>query len=269
MSKKFRNRVIPVLLLRERHLYKTRKFKNAKYVGDPRNAVRIFNDKGADELVLLGIDATVRKAEPDYNLIEEIVTEAFMPIAYGGGIGTVAQAQRIIDIGVEKIVIGTKAFEQSDLVYETAQTCGSQSTVVCIDVKRSMFGGYRVVTQSGRQKTRFSPVDAARHAEQQGAGELIIQSVDLDGEMCGYDIALIKAICDVVSIPVIALGGAENHDDLVKAIRLGGADAAAAGAMFVFQGPRRAVLISYPEDAYIGALLANVPATRPEMATQS
>ena len=258
MASQFRNRVIPVLLLRDRHLCKTRQFKDGKYVGDARNAVRIFNDKGADELVLLDIDATDRKTEPDYVLIEEIVTEAFMPVSYGGGVATVDQAQRIVEIGVEKIVIGTKAFEDDGLVSGTARACGSQSTVVCIDVKRGLFGGQRVVTRSGRRKTSLSPVEAARYAERQGAGELIIQSVDRDGEMCGFDIALTRTIADAVGIPVIALGGAKGEDDLVKAIHQGGADAAAAGSMFVFQGPRRAVLISYPEDAHLESLLTRV-----------
>ena len=269
MSRKFRNRVIPVLLLRDRHLYKTRRFKDAKYVGDARNAVRIFNDKGADELVLLDIDATVQNREPDYDLIEEIVSEAFMPVAYGGGIKTVNQAQRIIEIGVEKVVVGTRAFEDDDLVSEIAEACGSQSTVVCIDVRRSLFGGHRVVVRSGRRKVMLSPVKAARYAEQKGAGELIIQSVDRDGEMCGFDIDLTSAISDIVGIPVIALGGAKGGDDLVRVIRKGGADAAAAGAIFVFQGPKRAVLISYPEDAHIEALLSGTPEERSPSAVPS
>lgn len=244
----FRNRVIPVLLLRNRVLHKTRKFKDAKYVGDPRNAVKIFNDKGADEIVILDIDATLKGREPDYSLIEEIAAEAFMPLAYGGGITQVDQARRLLDIGVEKIIIGAKAVTDPEFVTSVASLCGSQSTIVCIDVKRTLFRHRCVVSHSARRKINSSPVALAQKLAGAGAGEIIIQSVDLDGEMTGYDLDLVHEVSNAVDLPVIALGGGGCLEDMVQVIKAGNASAAAAGSMFVFHGPHRAILITYPED---------------------
>ncbi len=244
----FRNRAIPVLLLKNRMLYKTHKFKNPKYVGDPRNAVKIFNDKGVDEIVLLDIGANREKRSPDYNLIEEICSEAFMPLAYGGGISEVEQARRVLDTGVEKLVLCSQAASRPELVTDTANYCGSQSVVVCIDVKKNFFGRQKVVINSGKNYTNLNPISFARQMQEAGAGEIIIQSVDKDGAMDGYDINLIQKIVNAVSVPIIALGGAGSEEDLGAAVKVGGAAAAAAGSLFVFQGPHRAILIQYPKN---------------------
>ncbi|MGE5477361.1 MAG: AglZ/HisF2 family acetamidino modification protein [Bacteroidales bacterium] len=257
----FRPRVIPVLLLNRGGLYKTTCFGKPKYVGDPRNAVRIFNEKGADELVLLDIAATREGREPDYDVLAEIASEAFMPIAYGGGVHSVEQAARILSIGFEKIVLGTKAAENPDFVASVSAYCGAQSVVVCIDVKQDLLKRYRVVTESGRGKTKWNPVDLARRIADAGVGEIIVQSVDRDGRMCGYDLGLIRKIAEAVPVPVVALGGGATEDDLVSAVTQGAAAAAAAGSMFVFQGPHRAVLITYPNEARLDSLFSwNKPA---------
>lgn len=252
----FRPRVIPVLLLDKGGLYKTQRFGSPKYVGDPRNAVRIFNEKGADELVLLDISATRQNREPDYATLAEIASEAFMPIAYGGGLRSLNQASQILGIGFEKVIFGTRAAENVDLIGEVSAYSGAQSVVACIDVKRDLFKRSRVVTQSGKVKTAHSPVDLARRLEAAGVGEIIVQSVDNDGRMGGYDLPLIRSIVDAVSVPVVALGGAATEQDLLAAVAEGKASAAAAGSMFVFQGPHRAVLITYPNEARLDALFS-------------
>lgn len=253
----FRPRVIPVLLLNRGLLYKTRGFGKPTYIGDPRNAVRIFNEKGADEIALLDIGATPEQREPDYDTIAEIVSEAFMPLAYGGGITNVDQAKRILDIGVEKIVLGSSAAENPSLVERMAAYSGSQSVTVCIDVKVGLLGRRQVVTHSGRKKTGLDPVALAKQVAAAGAGEIVIQSVDRDGAMQGYDLALVRQVVEAVDIPVVALGGAGRDEDLARAVHESGASAVAAGAMFVFQGAHRAVLISYPEDSRLQMLMSD------------
>lgn len=253
----FRPRVIPVLLLNRGLLYKTRGFAKPTYIGDPRNAVRIFNEKGADEIALLDIGATPEQREPDYETIGEIVSEAFMPLAYGGGVSNIGQARRILDIGVEKLVLGASAAQDPAFVEQVAAYCGSQSVTACIDVKTGILGRRQVVTHSGRRKTGLDPVALARQVAAAGAGEIIIQSVDRDGAMQGYDLALVRQISEAVDIPVVALGGAGRDEDLARVVREGGASAAAAGAMFVFQGAHRAVLISYPDDSRLQMLMSD------------
>lgn len=245
--REFRPRVIPVLLMRDRQLYKSTRFADHRYVGDPRNAVRIFNGKAVDELVLLDIGATARGAV-EFDVLKEIAADAFMPLGYGGGIRTPDQARQILDIGFEKIILGTAAAEDPDLVTVIADLTGSSSTTVCIDVKRKLFRGARVTYRNADKTLSLRPAQFAKALEAAGAGELIVQSVDRDGTMTGYDIELIAEIADAVRIPVIALGGASSVADLCAAVAAGKAHAAAAGSMFVFQGPHRAVLISYPED---------------------
>lgn len=259
----FRPRVMPVLLMRDRMLYKSVRFKEHKYVGDPRNAVRIFNEKGVDELVLLDIAATPNGSEPDYQTIQEIAGEAFMPVAYGGGIRTAEQARRILDIGIEKVVLCSAAVETPQLIEAIARASGIQSVVVCIDVKRDLFGRETLMTQGGRKKAGISPLDFARQATAAGAGELMVQSIDRDGTMQGYDCRLTARIAEAVDVPVIALGGAGNENHLRTAIDEGKASAAAAGSMFVFQGPHRAVLITYPDDLRLRDLFAGAPARMP------
>ena len=255
----FRPRVVPVLLMKERLLYKGIGFKDLKYVGDPRNAVRIFNEKCVDELMLLDIAATPKGAEPDYQTIGEIAGEAFMPLAYGGGISTADQARRILDIGVEKIVLCSAAVQSLDLVAEIARSCGSQSVVVCLDIKRDLLGRDRLMIHCGRKKTALDPRAFAQDAVAAGAGELMVQSVSRDGTMKGYDCRLIADIANVVDVPVIAAGGAGCENDLRSAVLHGKASAVAAGSMFVFQGPHRAVLITYPDEDRLNNLFSDAP----------
>lgn len=245
--RQIRPRIIPVLLLKDGLLYKSIKFKNKKYVGDPRNTVRIFNEKGVDELVVLDISDRARNEGPDYTGLRELASQAFMPLAFGGGIRSLEQAKRALDIGVEKIVICTAAAENPNLIEEISRAVGSSSVMVCIDIKKDFFGRRRVTTRGGSHMTSLDPVRFARTVEAAGAGELIVQSVDRDGTMSGYDLADISRISDAVGIPVVALGGGGNLSHIATAIDHGAA-AAAAGSMFVFQGQHRAVLITYPQD---------------------
>ncbi|MGH7618431.1 MAG: AglZ/HisF2 family acetamidino modification protein [Gemmatimonadaceae bacterium] len=247
-------RVIPVLLLENDRLVKTIGFRESTYVGDPRNAVKIFNDRGADELLVLDILATVEQREPNYALIEDIVSEAFMPVAYGGGVRSLDAAKRVVDGGVEKIVLGTAAVEVTRLVEQLAATFGSSSTVVCIDVRRPRFGKPTAVVRRGRKRVGEPIVSWAREVVRRGAGEIIVQSVDRDGSMAGYDLPLIREVSDAVEVPVVACGGARTVADLVAAVDVGAA-AAAAGSMFVFRPPHRAVLISYPDQTELDTLL--------------
>jgi cyclase len=239
-------RVIPCLLLEDGGLVKTVRFRDPTYVGDPINTVRIFNDKEVDEIVLLDIAATRSGRGPDDAAIEEIAAEAFMPVGYGGGISSLAQARRLIQLGVEKVIANSAAIERPNSVRELAGELGSSTIVVSIDAARRRDGTYEVM---GRGGMRATGLDVRAHAEAAtalGAGELLLQSVDRDGTMAGYDLALIRSVCQAVPIPVVAAGGARSLDDVVAAIREGGAAAAAAGSMFVFHGRHRAVLVSYP-----------------------
>jgi imidazole glycerol-phosphate synthase subunit HisF len=242
----FLPRVIPCLLLSGRGLVKTVAFKDPRYLGDPRNTVRIFNEKEVDELVLLDIRATPSGSSPNFELIEEIVGEAFMPIAYGGGVKSIEQCSRIFAIGVEKVVLNTSALENPDFVHAAAREFGSQSIVVCIDSRKKKFIGDRVYTRGGTRDTGLDPESAAKAMQEAGAGELIIQSVDRDGSMSGYDLELVRKVTRAVSIPVVACGGAGSVADLEAVIKTGGASAASAGSMFVFHGRHRAVLINFP-----------------------
>ncbi|MGN6516970.1 MAG: AglZ/HisF2 family acetamidino modification protein [Rhizomicrobium sp.] len=247
-----RPRVIPVLLLKDGLLYKPRAFKNPVYVGDPRVAVKIFNDKGADEIALLDMTATAEAREPDYQLIEEIASESFMPLAYGGGVRTVEQARRISNLGVEKIILNTVALEKPDVVSAVSALVGASSTVVCIDYRKQFLSSNRVYAESGKRKTEHEPVGFARAMAAAGAGEIILQDVDREGSMGGYNTAMIKAVAEAIDVPVVALGGAGNVAHFREATDAGAA-AAAAGSMFVFQGPHRAVLITYPTEQKLDA----------------
>ena len=239
-------RVIPCLLLRNLGLVKTVQFKNPTYLGDPINIVKIFNEKEVDELVFLDITATPDGKPPAFEKLKEISDECFMPLGYGGGIRKIDDIQRILTSGVEKVIINTHAATTPSFIEEAAKLAGSQSIVVSIDVKKSFFGKYEVYTHGGRKKTPLDPVEHAVHMQDMGAGEILVNSIDRDGTMKGYDVELIKKISSAVSVPVIACGGAARVDDFVQAVKVGGASAVAAGSMFVFQGKHRAVLISYP-----------------------
>jgi len=241
-------RVIPCLLLKGQGLVKTQKFKDPKYVGDPINAIKIFNDKEVDELVLLDIAASVEERGPNFKVIEEVASECFMPLGYGGGISSLEQIRTIFSLGVEKVIINSWAFDQPELVRAASDSFGSQSIVVSMDVKKNFFGKYEVHTRSASLNTKQDPVQYAREMEQRGAGEILLTSVDRDGLMVGYDLQLLSKVAGAVNIPVITCGGAGALFHFAEAVAHG-ASALAAGSMFVFQGKHRAVLISYPDRA--------------------
>ena len=239
-------RVIPALLLEDGGLVKTVHFRDARYVGDPINTVRIFNDKQVDEIVLLDIGATRGGRGPDEAAIEEIASEAFMPVGFGGGVRDLATATRLIQLGVEKVVVNSAAIERPALIREIADHLGSSTIVVSIDAARRGDGSYEVRSHGGTRDTGLDPRAHAEAMAAAGAGELILQSIDRDGTMAGYDLELIRLVSSSVDIPVVAGGGAGSLEDAVAAIREGGASAAAAGSMFVFHGKHRAVLVTYP-----------------------
>lgn len=240
-------RIIPCLLVHKKGLVKTTKFKDPKYVGDPINAVKIFNEKEVDELVVVDIDATREGKEPDYKMIENLAIECRMPLCYGGGIKTVEQAQKIFRLGVEKIAISSVAIENPQIISAMAERVGKQSVVVVLDAKKKMFGSkYELCTHNATKHTGIDPVAFAAEVEKLGAGEIVINSVDQDGVMKGFDLELIKNIREVVTIPVTVLGGAGSLDDIGSIIRQHGIIGVAAGSQFVFKGKFRAVLINYP-----------------------
>ena len=242
-------RVIPCLLLRNQGLVKTVKFKDPKYVGDPINAVRIFNDKEVDELLFLDITATVDRRTPRYKIISEIASECFMPLAYGGGIRSIEDIRQVLAVGVEKVCINTHAVDDPEFIRTAADIFGSQSIVVSIDVKKTLFGKYEVFTNSGSKASNLDPLSHAVRMEQMGAGEIFLNSIDRDGTMTGYDLELTRRVTAAVGIPVIACGGAGTVAHFRDAVKQGGASAVSAGSMFVFHGKHRAVLISYPDQA--------------------
>lgn len=250
----YRSRIIPALLLKDAGLVKTVRFKSPKYVGDPINAVRIFNDKEVDELMFLDISATPQSRRPPFELIEKIAGECFMPLGYGGGIRSIEDIKRILSLGVEKVVMNTKAVEDAEFVREAAGLFGSQSIVVSIDVKRTLFGGWEVFSHGGRKRTGLEPVGHAKKMEACGAGEIVVNSIDRDGTMQGYDLGVLKKISAAVNVPVITLGGAGSLAHLKEGIEAGGASASSAGSLFVFQGRHRAVLISYPSQSELSDL---------------
>ncbi|OFY65944.1 MAG: imidazole glycerol phosphate synthase subunit HisF, partial [Bacteroidetes bacterium RBG_13_43_22] len=239
-------RIIPCLLLRNNGLVKTVRFRDSVYVGDPINAVRIFNEKEVDELIFLDIDATGNRKEPPFGMIRKLAGECFMPFAYGGGISSIEQIEEIIKSGAEKIIINTMAFQKKDFIAEAVNRFGSSTIVVSVDVKKKFTGRYSVYVNGGRSDTGKNPAEYAIEMENKGAGEIFINSIDRDGTMEGYDLELIKSVSSSVKVPVIACGGAGNLNDLKLAVSDGGASAAAAGSLFVFHGKRRAVLITYP-----------------------
>ena len=249
-------RIIPCLLVKEKGLVKTVNFKNPKYVGDPINAVRIFNEKEVDELIVLDIGATLEKKGPDYNMVEYMAAECRMPLCYGGGVTTCDQVQKIIQLGVEKVAISSAAFENPKLVKEAAESMGNQSVVVILDVKKGITGDkYEVWTHNGSKNTGKCPSEIAEQMERLGAGEIVINSIDEDGLMKGYDLALVGEIRKSVRVPLTILGGAGSLHDIGQLIRKFGAIGAAAGSLFVFKGVYRAVLINYPNREEKGALI--------------
>lgn len=250
----FRPRIIPVLLLKGKGLVKSVQFKNPRYIGDPINAVRIFNDLKVDELVFLDILASRENRTISLDFVKNVGEEANMPFAAGGGVKTIADIRAIIGAGAEKVVINTHAAMNPEFVRQASDMFGSSTIVVCIDIKKKLFGKEQTWILSGSKPTGMSPVGFARQMEQNGAGELIIQSIEQDGMMEGYDIPLIKKISEAVTIPVIALGGAGTLEHMQKAYHQGYATGLAAGSMFVYHGARNAVLINYPTLTEINSL---------------
>lgn len=250
-------RIIPCLLVHNKGLVKTVKFKDGKYVGDPINAVKIFNEKESDELMVLDIDATVENREPDYKMIENLASECRMPLCYGGGIKTVEQATKIFNLGVEKIALSSATIENPKLVTEIAKKVGNQSVVVVIDVKKKMFGGYDVYTHNGTKKTKVDLEKFIIELQSFGVGEIVINSIDNDGVMKGYDLSLIEKIKPLVDVPLTILGGAGSLDDIRKLIVKFGIIGCSAGSLFVFKGKYKAVLINYPKNEEKENLIRN------------
>lgn len=241
-----RARVIPILLLENTGLYKTVKFGHPRYVGDPLNAVKIFNEKQCDELILLDISASKKRKKPSYSLISEIASECFMPLAYGGGIETMADIEMILKSGVEKVVLNTSLIANPRFLKEATKAFASSTIVASIDIKKNLFGKPMVYSHAGLKPQLTDPLEFSKLIEDNGAGEIMINSVDRDGMMTGYDMELIQKISDSISIPLIAAGGCRNLDDITTILHQTNASAAAAGSFFVFHGKHRAVLISYP-----------------------
>lgn len=244
-----RPRLIPCLSITgAKDLVKTAKFKNPRYLGDPINAVKIFNEKGVDELCVLDITASSEGRGPQMEYIKDIASEAFMPLSYGGGITTLEEIQQIFYMGYEKVVLNTVFYKNPGLVTKAADYAGSQSIVVSIDVKTELFGKRSCYVCDGKEKTKQDPVTMAKRAEELGAGEILLNSIDQDGMMQGYDLELVKSVSEAVSIPVIACGGAGNIKDFKNVLTEGKAHAAAAGSLFVYYGEEKAVLINVPEE---------------------
>ena len=250
-----RTRVIPVLLLRNESLVKTVRFNTFTYVGDPCNTVRIFNELEVDELLFLDITATREHRGPNIQILSDISNECFMPLGYGGGIRELDQAKAIFDIGFEKIAINSAAVDNPRLISELASHYGSQAVIVSIDVKAGWLGCPRVRTAAGKQKTKLDPVRWAKEAEERGAGEILLTSIDREGTWDGFDLDFVKRVTDAVSIPVIAHGGAGRVEDIGRVVKQGGASAVALGSMVVFQKKDKGVLVNFPEPQELEAAL--------------
>ena len=249
-----KTRIITVLLLKEQGLVKTIRFKDPTYVGDPINTIRIFNEKEVDEIVLLDIGATPAGAEPNYRMIQDIAGEAFMPVGYGGGITSFEQAKRIFETGIEKVVLNAAMFDQPALIERLIGVYGAQAVVACLDVRKNFFGRYELYSHGGKRKRPVSLDEHLAALRRLNVGEVIVNSMDRDGTMSGYDLALLRHVTARVEAPVVACGGAATVEDFRQAVDAG-ASAVAAGSMFVFRGKHRAVLISYPERKLLTQLL--------------
>lgn len=241
-----RPRIIPCLLVRDKGLVKTTKFKDDRYLGDPMNAVRIFNEKEVDEIVILDIDATAQGRGPDLQMIQHWAEECRMPLCYGGGITTVEQAQEIFSLGVEKIALSSGAINNPDLVTQLAEKVGSQSVVIILDVRKKLFGSYEVYTHNGKRATGKSPFELIQEFQKLGAGEIVINNIDADGVMKGYDLALMEKARKSTTLPLTAVGGAGSLEDIGELIKKFGIIGASAGSLFVYKGKLKAVLINYP-----------------------
>lgn len=241
-----RPRVIPCLLVKNKGLVKTVGFENPKYVGDPINAVRIFNEKEVDELMVIDIEASAEGREPDYSLIEHLAAECRMPLCYGGGVKSSQQIERIVALGVEKVALSSVLVEHPEIIAQAQDSVGGQSVIAVLDVRKRADGEYEVRTHNGRKATGLHPVTMAKQMEALGAGEIVLNSIDNDGRMNGYDLELVRCVRNEISLPMTILGGAGSLQDMEQLFFRHGAIGAAAGSLFVFKGPYRAVLISYP-----------------------
>jgi cyclase len=251
-----KTRIIPCLLLHDGGLVKTEKFKNPKYVGDPINAVRIFNEKEVDELIFLDIDASKQNREPNLSIIEDLATECFMPFAYGGGITSLKQIQRILNIGVEKVIINHSALADTNFIKEASKHFGSSTIIVAIDIKKDLWGNYKLYNHVRQKTEKITPQEHAQRICDAGAGELFVNNVDRDGTYLGFDFPVLEAINKIVSVPVIACGGASSLADLKTVVSKTNVSGVAAGSLFVYQGPHRAVLISYPSQEELKQLFS-------------
>lgn len=252
-------RVIPALLLDKGAFVKTRKFKKPNYVGDPVNVINLFNRFEVDEIALLDIRASLEGREPDFALIEQLASECWVPLAYGGGLKTWESIQRVFRIGVEKLIFNTTASEQPDLIRKAASVYGSQAIVGSIDVKRNLWGHHECWIKSGTKGLKVSPVKQALQLQDLGVGEILLMNIDRDGEMSGFDLELIRQVTEAIDIPLIACGGAGSREDLSGPIQQSNASAVAAGSLFVYQNKERGVLINYPERSVLEFLLSTPP----------
>ena len=251
-----KTRIIPCLLLHDGGFVKTEKFKNPKYVGDPINAVRIFNEKEVDELIFLDIDASKHNREPNLSIIEDLASECFMPFAYGGGITSLKQIQHILKIGVEKVIINHSALEDASFVKEASKHFGNSTIIVAMDIKKDLWGNYKLYNHVRQKTEKIAPQEHAQRLCDAGAGELFINNVDRDGTYLGFDLPILESINKIVSVPVIACGGASRLADLKEVVAKANVSGVAAGSLFVYQGPHRAVLISYPSQEELKQLFS-------------
>jgi len=244
-----RPRIIPCLSIQNRDLVKTIGFNNPRYLGDPINTVKIFNNKGVDELCILDISATIETREPNISYLKEIASEAFMPLSYGGGITKIEEIKTLFQIGYEKVILNTAFVTNPELIKKAVEYAGSQSIVASIDVKTDLFGKKKCYINCGKLKIKDDPITLAKKAEELGVGEILLNSIDRDGTMNGYDLKLVEDIVKSVGIPVVACGGAGKLSDLKEVLQNAGAHAAAAGSYFVYYGAQKAVLITFPEES--------------------
>lgn len=242
-----RPRLIPILLINDKNLIKTIKFKGNRYLGDPINAIKIFNEKEVDELAVIDKGISINKRTLDFDYLKDVASEAFMPLSYGGGVNSLMKARKLFSIGFEKVIIGTALFESPKVVKEIVDLAGSQSVVAAIDYKTNIFGKKTVYYKNGTINSKKTPLEACKYAEDLGVGEIILTSINHEGKMCGFDNDVIKECANSIEIPLVAHGGANGLDDIYKAIRENGASAIAAGSMFSFYGKMKAVLINYPK----------------------
>ena len=253
-----RPRLIPCLLIQNGGLVKTVRFGNPKYVGDPINAVRIYNEKQVDELMVIDIDATVQSREPDYNLIKSLASECRMPLCFGGGVKNIEQIEKIIKLGVEKVAISSEAINNLNIIKNAANRVGNQSIVFVMDVKKTgILKKYELFSHNGRSQTGLNPAEFVKRVEEMNAGEIVINSIDCDGVMNGYDTKLVNLIRKNTSLPITVLGGAGSLDDISNLFQNYGIIGASAGSLFVFKGIYKAVLINYPSPEEKEALFSN------------